>query len=321
MLQTMFTLIFEKNVGLCRGAQLVPSQRLALLSTSTHPPQTLTLFDRRFDTVWTKRLGSYLSSLLRTEAHDRLLIGTNQPFDGHAEVPCPNELVEYDAAGTHVLRCDCPFVLVAQIARLPRISGFVISGECWSLKPHWHRENRTAILLPETGGIHWLPGTAAAWLRAAGKLAWSSPKMTAICDVGADHSLQSARLIWHDLADIAWLFEIEGALWAATTSRITCLAGVDAGRDVEGRSYEWPQARVGWCVCSEPYIVAAASSFNPPFVLDTRTGSMQTLAVDNEPRVKEVFSLDIARENGAVRILTLHRSVDSAKAILRLWER
>lgn len=316
----MFKLTFEKNLGLCRGAQFVPQQRLAFLSGCSYDPPKLTLLGKGFDVEWTMRLGTRCAGLVQTEAHDRLLIGINQPFDRDAAIPCPNQIVEYDEGGTVLLRGDCPFVGIAQISRLPGISAYVISGVCWNLKPRWHEENRTAILLPETGVIRWLPGTAAAWLRAAGKLVWSSTKMAAICDLGADYSLHSPRLIWHDVADIAWLFEIDGLLWAATTTGITCLAAIDAGRAAERHSYEWPQARVGWCRCSDPYIVAARGICSPPFVLDTRTGSIQMLAVDNEPKVKEVFSLDIARENGTVRILTLHRSFDSAKAILRIWE-
>ena len=317
---SMFRISFEEDVGLCRGAQLVTLQRLALLSAYIYPPQTLTLRERQFATIWTKRLGSRLSGLLPTDAHDRLLLGTNQPFDRDADIPCPNHIEEFDDAGAHILRCDCPFVLIAQISRLPDMSSYVISGECWNLVRHSYRERHAAILSPKTAGIHWLPGTAAAWLPAARKLAWSSEKMAAISELAGDYTLQSTRLIWHDVPDIAWLFEIHDSLWAATTTCITCLAGVSAERAIDGRSYEWPQPRVGWCVCCDPYIVAAGSSFSPPFVLDTRSGSIQMLVIDEEPKVKEVFSIDIARENGTVRILTLHRSVESARAIVRIWE-
>lgn len=319
----MFELSFEKNLGLCGGAQLVTQRRLSFIKNdyddNNYCHHRLTLVDKNFDVAWSMTLGPRRAGLVRTEAHDRLLIAINQPYDRGAAIPCPNQIVEYDEGGTILLRGDCPFVGFGRVSRLPGISAFVISGVCWNLKPRWHFQYRAAILLPETGVTHWLPGTAAAWLPAARKLAWSSTKMAAICELGADYSLQSTRLIWHDIADIAWLFEIDGSLWAATTTRITCLAAIDAARAAERRSYEWPQARVGWCVCCDPYIVAAGSILSPPFVLDTRTGSIQMLTIENEPRVKEVFSLDIARENGTVRILTLHRSVDSARAILRIW--
>lgn len=317
----MFDLSFEKNVGLCRSAQLVTHQRLALLSAYIYPPQTLTLLDRQFNAVWIKRLGSRLSGLMPTDAHDRLVLGTNRPFDHSAAIPCPNVIEEFDDSGRDVLRCDCPFLCIAKISRLPDTAAYVISGRSLNLVPSWHDESRAAIVSQNPAGVHWLPGTAAAWLPAARKLVWSSSRMAVISELGTDYSLQSTRLIWHEIRGIIWLFEIGGSLWAATTTRITCVGAIDAGHSVERRSYEWPQARVGWCVCSAPYIVAAGSIFSPPFVLDTRTGSIQMLTIENEPRVKEVFSLDIARENGTVRILTLHRSVDSARAILRIWER
>ncbi len=318
----MFKLSFERKLGLSRSAQLVTQQRLAFLTSfiSSSDPQTLTLLGKGFDVSWAMRLEPRCAGLIATEAHDRLLVGINQPFDRGMAIPCPNQIVEYDDDGAVVLRGDCPFVGFAQISRLPGMSSFVISGECWNLKPSWHQERRAAILSPDSAGIHWLPGTAAVWLRAAGKLAWSTTKMAAICDLGADYSLQSARLIWHDIPDIAWLFEIHGALWGASASCVTSLAHTGEGGAGVGRRYNWPEARVGICTCCDPYIVAARGVFSPPFVLDTRSGALQMLVIDNEPRVKEIFSLDIARENGTTRILTLHRSVESATAILRIWQ-
>lgn len=320
----MFTLAIEKDLGLCGGAQLVTQQRIAFIvknySYNYYLDHTLTLVDKNFDVAWRMTLGPRCAGVVPTEAHDRLLIAINQPYDRGAAIPCPNQIVEYDEGGTVLLRGDCPFVGFARVSRLPGVSALMISGVCWKLTPRWHFENRAAILLPESGVIHWLPGTASGWLHVAGKLAWSSARVAAVCDLAADYSLGSPRLIWHKIADIAWLFEIGCSLWAATATGVTSLASITEGSPALARSYPWPQARIGRCACCDPFIVGAGSVLSPPFVLDTRTGSVQMLVVDGEPKIKEVFSIDAAHENGIVRILTLHRSVESARAILRVWE-
>lgn len=315
---SMFTLSLEQVDGLCRGAALVRGGSIALadFSESFSTTGTVAVVDSRLNRLWEAEVAQSQCGIIPTEAHDRILAMTSAPMDGRADTPNLTCFYEFDERGNRLLKRSLPLISAA-VTRLPQMHGYVVSGLCWVRKLQSAWETRAAIIPVNSTEVVWLPGKSAAWLP-CGKLAWSDGEQASVGELSDDAPVKPTRAWPHLSPKFHRLFEIDGHLWVATESCVTCLGSIEHGSAASPRRYDWPQQRVSRCVCYPPYVVGSGS-FIPVVVLNTRTGTCQTLSLESDQKVKDVFSLDITWENGRIVILTLHRTIHSARAILRIW--